>query len=130
MDRRRILDKLMYTALLGVSSVALLQFVQLPKLSTALTVSLFAFAVAIPLLSMGLFTVAFLEVYESRTPPLWFGALEAVGIIVALLGLAALLWHLHWLASIVFCATSLVAIVAWSYYAFTIGFGKDPDKWT
>src|SRR5215218_9620979 len=46
----RNLDRLEFTALIGVAVVGLLQLLQLEKLDIPLTLSLFCFAVGIPLL--------------------------------------------------------------------------------
>ena len=109
-----LLDRLIMGALPGVASVALIQFLQLGTLDTALTLSLYSFATAIPVLSMGLFIIAVhsahqeLGGYELRTP-LFAEIVETVGIFAAFAGIAGMFWHLSMLAGIVFVASSALA---------------------
>jgi hypothetical protein len=124
MDRTRILDRLVYAALLGVSSIAVIEFLQFPKLDIALAISLVCFAVAIPLLAMGMFVIALTNQYQAQREPLWFGALELVGVLAAFFGLGAMLWHLYWIAAALFCAISLVAILLCLYYGYLVASAK------
>jgi uncharacterized membrane protein HdeD (DUF308 family) len=124
MDRTRILDRLVYAALLGVSSIAVIEFLQFPKLDTALTISLICFAVAMPLLAMGIFIIALTNQYQAQREPLWFGTLELLGVLAAFFGLGAMLWHLHWIAATLFCAATLVAVLACLYYAYLVASAK------
>ena len=116
------MDRLVFAALLGVSSIAVIEFLQFPELDTALTISLLCFSLAIPLLAMGTFMVAFVNVYEAPREPLWFGALQAIGELAAVVGLGALVWHLYWVAALVLIGTSLVALGACVAYARSVGF--------
>ncbi len=121
------MDRLVFAALLGVSSIAVIEFLQFPKLDTALTISLLCFSLAIPLLAMGTFMVAFVNVYEFPREPLWFGALQAIGEVAAVVGLGALVWHLHWVAALVFTVTSVIAFMACVIYAHAVGFYERKD---
>jgi hypothetical protein len=121
-----LLDRLIMGALLGVASVALIQFLELGPLDIALTLSLYSFATAIPLLSMGLFIIAVHSAYQALgaerddellAPHLFVEIVETVGIVAAFTGIAAMFWHFSVLAGIVFVASSVLATTCALDYA-------------
>lgn len=128
MDRTRVMDRLVFAALLGVSSIAVVEFLQFPTLYAALTISLLCFSLTIPLLAMGTFMVVFISVYRFPREPLWFGALQVIGELAAVVGLGALVWHLYWVAGFVLVGTSLVAFVACASYTYSVRFYERKDR--
>jgi hypothetical protein len=108
------LDRLIMGAFLGVSSVALIQFLSFETLDTALTLSLYCFAAAIPILAVGLYMIA-VEEHHQRTLPgmAHFGIMrnivELVGLWAAFTGLGGIFWHFDWRAAVLFVATSALA---------------------
>jgi hypothetical protein len=102
------LDKLTFGAFLGIASLAVIQFLQLRTLDAALTVSLYCFAVAIPVLAMGMFIIAVQELYEVTIYPVWADWVETLGVALAFVGLGGIFWHFHCQAAIVFGAVSVL----------------------
>ena len=110
------LDKLTFGALLGIASVAVIQFLQLRTLDAALTVSLYCFAIAIPILAMGMFIIAVQDLYQVTTYPVWADLVETLGVILAFFGLGGIFWHFQCQVAIMFGAVSvLVGALTWLY---------------
>jgi hypothetical protein len=105
------LDRIIMGALLGISSVALIQFLQLKKLDASLTLGLYCFAIAIPVLAMGLFVIHVQELYglEEGHYPLFGDIVEMLGVLAAFAGIGAIFWHFHRLAGGVFVVVSVLA---------------------
>jgi hypothetical protein len=110
-------DKLLCGGMLIASFFALVQLLQFTRLDVALWVALYAFAVALPLLTGAI------AMFESGSRggeviDSWRLGLSALGGGVAgLTGLAALFWHFSWIAGTVFSVTCVLSIVLWYGYS-------------
>lgn len=102
-------DRLIYAGLLGLSAAAVIQLIDKADLNTPQVVVTYAFALAIPLLAVGLVTD-----YARRagTPiPRWRDAIGAAGALAAVVGLGALFFHLGAGPGAVFAGACLVGFV-------------------
>ena len=102
-------DRLIYAGLLGLAAASVIQLGDKDELSPPQLVEVYAFAVAIPLLAVGLVTD-----YARRagTPiPAWRDALGVLAAGAAVVGLAALFFHFQFGAGVAFAAVCVVGIV-------------------
>jgi hypothetical protein len=103
-------DNLIYGGLIA-GCVALLQpFLTATTLDLPATVAVVSFAVAIPLLA-GLLMVNRQETFRHRRTGLRVLSItKVVGQGLAVLGVAAALWHISWIAGVALLASGLVAV--------------------
>ena len=102
-------DRLIYAGLLGLAAASVIQLGDKDELGTAQLVEVSAFAIAIPLLAVGLITD-----YARRagTPiPAWRDALGVLAAGAAVVGLGALFFHFHFAVGVSFVAACVVGIV-------------------
>lgn len=83
-------ERLIYAGLLGLTAASITQL-NVSELSAAQTVEVYAFALAIPLLAVGLVTDYARR--EGTVVPPWRDALGFLGCFAAVVGLAALFFH-------------------------------------
>jgi len=105
----RDIDRLTFSALIGVAVVGLLQLLQLEKLDIPLTVSLFCFAVGIPLLGVSIAIISLEAGYGDihYVTPIYVDVLEVLGTLAVFIGFTTVFWHFEWLAGLVFLGLSL-----------------------
>jgi hypothetical protein len=102
-------DRLIYAGLLGLSAAAVIQLSEKSDLNLALTVEVTAFAVALPLLAVGLVTD-----YARRAgtfiPP-WRDLIGILGSLAAIVGLGALFFNFGIAPGAVFAALCFIGFV-------------------
>jgi hypothetical protein len=112
---------LIYSALLGISTVAMTQILPISPLDRALRVAVFAFAVTIPLLAGSIM----IERIKMSEPINIDTRLEAVmnlaGILASVVGITSIVFHFGVFAGVVFLAISIFAVVAWSQVQGKLG---------
>jgi hypothetical protein len=91
-----------YSALLGVSVVGVMQLLQVPQLDLPLYISVIAFAVAIPMLTYGVYQVRWLQQYRYHIPSPWIDGMGWFAMLASLLGLIGIFWHFWWVAGTLF----------------------------
>jgi hypothetical protein len=102
-------DRLIYAGLLGLAAAAVIQMGDRESLTAAQEVCVFAFAVAIPLLAVGLVTD-----YARRTStpiPRWRDALGAAGALAAVVGFGSLFFHFGVVVGVLFAAGCLLGVL-------------------
>src|SRR5262245_47401144 len=102
-------DRLIYAGLLGLAAAGVIELVDKDTLNTPQLIAVYAFALAIPLLAVGLVTD-----YARRagTPiPAWRDLLGVAGSLASVFGLAALFFHFGVGPGIVFAAMCVVGLV-------------------
>jgi hypothetical protein len=98
--------------LIAIGLIILQDFLSLNQPDRAVYISIFAFAIAIPILACNLL-VNFSRrgsIERASVPEILFYLL---GIFTALIGIAAAFWHTCWIAALVFSASSLCASVVY-----------------
>lgn len=114
------LSNLYAGGLLVVSLIILQDFITLRTPDPASFISVLAFSVALPFLA----GVLVVNVVESKYPygsSHWvIGRLVhivfALGVLIALVGVAAAFWHVSWIAGVVFLGALVVAFIVDSVY--------------
>src|SRR5262245_35071969 len=84
-------DRLIYAGLLGLSAAGVIELVDKDALNTPQLIGVYAFALAIPLLAVGLITD-----YARRAGthiPRWRDLLGVIGALASVFGLASLFFH-------------------------------------
>jgi hypothetical protein len=101
---------LIYGALILIGVYMVEPFLTAPSLDASATISILAFAVAIPLLA-ALVMVNRQEAFRGRrTPSVMVTISQAVAQSAAFVGIVAGFWHITWIAGVTFLATGLVAV--------------------
>lgn len=107
-------DKLLNTGTLGVSVVAIIQFLQVPEFSCALWISASCFAACIPLLCMNIIVLTVenkADTVPRRTR--FVDWLMIMGLGLAVFGIMSLFFHFHmYLGILFFVCSSLAGYVA------------------
>jgi hypothetical protein len=99
-----------YGGLVGVCVLTIQPFLSETELDTSATVSLLAFAVAIPLLA-ALVMVNLQEVFRGRrTTSAAVTVAQSLAQFAAVVGIAAALWHATWVAGATFVGVAVVAV--------------------
>ena len=103
-------------ALIGISTVLMIQLLSIPALDQPLTVSLYSVAVSIPTLSACLL----MEISENHvrfTRQMWYRwPVITVGILATLVAIAAAFLHFSQLAAVVFITVSFWGLLLWSIH--------------
>jgi hypothetical protein len=102
-------DRLIFAGLLGLAAAGVIQLSDKAELAPAQLVEVYAFAVAIPLLAVGLVT-DYARRAGTAIPP-WRDLVGFLGCCAAVVGLAALLFHLGPGPGITFLACTVVGFV-------------------
>ena len=102
--------RLIYGGLILIGVYMVEPFLTAPSLDASATVSVVAFAVAIPLLA-ALVMVNRQEAFRGRlTTSVTVTVAQAVAQLAAFVGIAAGFWHITWIAGVTFLAAALVAL--------------------
>lgn len=107
------LDFLIFAGLAGFCSFTLVQMISLSSLDTSLTVAMYAFAVALPILLMKTLNLAEIRInkYEVRQP-VFITMLEVIGIIATATGAICVFWHFSPLAGVLVIVVGAVSLFA------------------
>ena len=101
---------LIYGGLIGVAVLVLQPFLGARSLDTAATVSVLAFAVAIPLLA-GLAAVNWQEGFRGRrSTSVSVVVAQSIAQAAAVTGIVAAFWHVTWVAGVIFLVTGFAAM--------------------
>ena len=106
-------ERLICTALLGVSIVSVVEFVGRTDLDLPLRVSLYCFAVAIPFLTAYLMVLNVSSRIEHIAGKWYLNALGISAILGALAGVGAVFWHFSRIIGLVFIACSIIGFFVW-----------------
>jgi hypothetical protein len=105
------MEKFAAVGLLGYTAANLLVLLQLPALSTALTINLYLLSVAIPLLASYVFmrecTDACNQTFTYTTPA---NVAFTYGSVAGFSTIPCIVWHFSWPAALLFVAVSMVMI--------------------
>jgi hypothetical protein len=97
--------------LIAVGLVILQGFISSSSINASALVSVFAFAVAIPILSCNLL-MNFVRRGHRKTPTRIGGAIFYWGgVLAAFIGIGAAFWHASWISALIFVFSSLVALI-------------------
>jgi hypothetical protein len=114
-DKRAKGDRLFYVGALGISVAAFVQLLGVEKanIDRPLIIAIGCFAVAIPILAMGVALTTREVDYGSdvKGGELWLSSVGLIGLFVALVGLGALFWHFHVLIALLFAVVAIIAII-------------------
>src|SRR5829696_6792803 len=105
----RDVDRLIYAGLLGLAAASVIQLMEREALELGQHVAVYAFAAAIPFLTVGLVTDYARRAGLHVAP--WRDALGAVASLLAVVGLGAMFFHFGLVPGIVFAASALLSIV-------------------
>lgn len=115
-----------YGGLIGIAVVIIQPFLAAASLDTAATISIIAFAIAIPLLA-ALILVNRQEVFRRRrTSSVMVTVAQSVGQAAAFVGIVAAFWHISWVAGVCFLATGLLAVGVHSAGWWKLETGREP----
>ena len=127
-DRWKMLSS---SALIAISLIILQSLISLKSPDTSQFIAIIAFAIAIPLLA-GAVGIYQCELDYQRTIRLWTAITSLclfIGEVAAITGIAAILWHLSWIASLLFLVLSLMMFLVYAIYTTQIERGmRDEDK--
>ena len=117
---------LIYGGLIGIAVVIIQPFLAAASLDTAATISIIAFAVAVPLLA-ALILVNRQEVFRGRqTSSVIVILAQSIGEAAACVGIVAAFWHISWVAGVCFLASGLVAVGVHSAGWWKVETGRKP----
>jgi hypothetical protein len=106
--KKREANQLIYAGLLGLSAAAIIQLSDKADLSQAQLVEVCAFALAIPLLAVGFITQ---YARQSGFVSAWHDGVGIGGVIAAVVGLTALLFHLGIVPGTLFLGAGVLCFV-------------------
>ena len=100
-------DKLVTAGLLGLSTIAVLTVLTMPQHDTSLEISLFSFAVAIPLLTGAYFIRVRESFYETRINKWYVDFIGVAGIFAGFIGIASIFFHFSIIIGILFIISAI-----------------------
>ena len=116
-DYKRIND-LLYGGFIGISLLTVQAFISLPRLDLPLLISLFAFAIAIPLLAATIMLNNILWIVKYGSDSKWIHFVRNISPIGAIIGIIAVFWHLSWVSGLLFSISGGIGyLVCTHYYA-------------
>lgn len=125
-------SQVMFAALLSLCLLCLSILASSSDTSTAISLGIFCFAVAIPSLAFCTERVRIDKQYQYRTHSDWIDLVEAAGIFGALIGFTALFWHFSVFFAAVFVASCVAANALLVWYSDAMaelnGEADDPDN--
>jgi hypothetical protein len=121
---------LVYAGLASVALVFIQSYVGLAELDTAATISLLAFAVALPLLAALAVINALQAGYRYHPFPWWMTLAVVLALGASSVGIVAAFWHVSPIAGGTFLATGLLCGLLLNAYRNRLeraNLGRDPD---
>lgn len=119
-------DRLVCGGLVGISPIILQSFLSLEKLDIPQFISLLAFSIALPLLPVCLLTVSMRNIDRGDNYPgdikdwNWKAVLYFImfdfGLATTFIGVAAAVWHLSWIAAVVFSTMGVICYIVYLVY--------------
>ncbi len=111
-ERVLTIEKVVCTALVGIDVIAVIELLGTP-LDSALTTSLYCFAISIPFLAAYSLILASATWYEQIVGKWYLYIVGIVGIVEACVGVGAIFWHFYWAIGLLFIGSSLFAFMVW-----------------
>jgi len=111
-DQVLTIEKVVCTALVGIGVIAVIELLGTP-LDSALTFSLYCFAISIPFLAAYSLILASATRHEQIVGKWYLNIVGIVGIVAAFVGVGAIFWHFNWAIGLLFVGSSLFAFMAW-----------------
>ena len=105
----RDVDRAIYVGLLGFAAAAVIQLIDKQDFNSAQLVAVYAFAAAIPLLTTGLVTDFARR--SGHPVPAWRDGLGFLGVLSAVVGIAAVFFHFGTGPGIVFAAGTFLGVL-------------------
>lgn len=107
-ERLKLFLTLVLSGLAGINIVILQGFISGGKLDIPSTISVYALAIAIPMLSLSIVKL------NVASPPVLLNSMRnlialILGIVSSLVGLSAAFYHISWIACVIFVACSVAA---------------------
>lgn len=102
-------DRLIYAGLLGLAAASIVQMLDKDSVDTPQIIAVYAFALAIPVLAVGLITD-----YARRagaTLPIWRDLIGILGALSAVVGLGAIFFHFGTASGMVFAAGCFLGVL-------------------
>jgi hypothetical protein len=112
---------LTYSAMIAISLIILQNFFSTGFTDTPELVSVIAFAVALPVLALGLLTNILSKGKLEASPKL----ATIVGIPSAIIGIIAAFWHISWIAGVAILISGVVAMVVFAVQGWDDSWKKD-----
>lgn len=104
-------EQIITTALIGISAVAVIQLLQVTALDVPLKVSLYCFAISIPMLALYLLIILSKPNYKLQSD-MWADQIAVyTGGFCSVVGIAAIFWHFSVSIGITFIITSIFAYI-------------------
>ncbi len=109
---------LVYSALLGVSVIAVVQLLSLEELGWFLSISVLFFALAIPALTATVYIInqSRKGEYQYEVQTLWTFLMDLAGVLFSLAGITGLFLHLWWVAGVLFVLFIAAAFAILMHY--------------
>lgn len=102
-------DRLIYAGLLGLGAASIVQMLDKEDIDTPQRIAVYAFALAIPVLAVGLITDCARRAGASLS--LWRDLVGILGAVVAVVGLGALFFHFGSGAGVIFAAGCFLGVI-------------------
>lgn len=115
-------------ALIGIGIVILQGFFSSNSVDKPALVSVFAFAIAIPILSCNLLTNFIRRSNKKPSESIWEILFYVVGIFAALTGIGAAFWHVCRFATLVFALSSAAGFIVFAIVYYSSGTKKQSSK--
>jgi uncharacterized membrane protein len=115
-ERRVNHNKLLFGGLIGISLIILQDFISSGALDLSALISVIAFAVAVPLLAMGILIDDITKPHQSINLSMDYNIVFFGGLGGAIVGAAAAFWHISWIAGIVFLVSGIFGLVIYNRY--------------
>lgn len=109
-------DQIVFGALMGLDVIIVLQLMTLARLDKPLSVALYCFVVAIPLLAMYVLSILTTMKYEYDVWVWYHLAAILAGGLASLAGVGALFFHFSWVAGGLFALLSVLGLGAYFHY--------------
>ena len=114
-------DTVIFAALAGISTVAVIQILGVPTLDARLKTSLYCFAISLPLLSLRLVAIAVESGYKyTVAAPRFIGIATFLGPFVSFAGVAAIFLHFSWIIGGLFIAFSVACVLVVALFKFQV----------
>ena len=110
----------MLSGLIVISLIILQDLISLASLDLPAFISLIAFVLAIPFMAGGLL-INRVENEKEHVRDSWLvSGTIYIGLSLAIVGIAAIIWHISWIAGIAFLASLIIASIIYIYHDFKI----------
>ena len=109
--------RLIFTALLGMSIIAVVQIVGRTELDISLIIALYCFAVAIPFLASFIWMIDSVSDPKKLADAWYYDFVGIIGALGALAGIGAIFWHFSKIIGVVFIVCSMFGFCSMIAYS-------------